>query len=312
MMKMYDLSIIIPVYKVEAFIEECIVSVLQINGICYEVIVVDDGTPDGSITCIGSYLQDSRIVLIHQENRGLSAARNTGLKAAKGKYVYFLDSDDFLDSRNFVSLFLAGKQEAADVIVGNFYDYTDREHCLPSRAVIGKESLIETGKNVLVKYYVKNIRSVVWRAIYKREFLEKHRLYFKEGVYFEDSEWSPRMYYFAEKVYYRNILFYYYRKRSNSIVNSSPSHKKFASAFSNALSLRQFETEIPEYKLKKLLEDIQYSYFRFILFEYKGGFTKNECRDIGDFLRKSKPLGVRNKFLGWLFFLLLTLRKSKV
>ena len=105
---MKKVSVIIPIYNVEDYIEECLVSVLNQTLKEIEIICVDDGTKDSSMEIVERYAkEDDRIVIIHRENGGLSAARNTGLEAATGEYVYFLDSDDLHTLINDVLIFIA-------------------------------------------------------------------------------------------------------------------------------------------------------------------------------------------------------------
>ena len=119
------LSIVIPVYNVELYIRKCIESVLCLpfSKSDYEIIVVNDGTPDNSMDIVKEYESYSNIHIISQENKGLGGARNTGLRSAKGEWVYFLDSDDSIDYHSFITLFQkACDDESVDIIIGD-YDY---------------------------------------------------------------------------------------------------------------------------------------------------------------------------------------------
>ena len=120
------LSVIIPVYNVEEYVLRCLKSIIDIeNHGDTEIIVVNDGSRDGSMALVSDFASSHPIItIVNQENRGLGAARNTGLKHAQGEYVYFLDSDDYIDLESFVHLFNTG-YGSADVIVGNFVYNTD-------------------------------------------------------------------------------------------------------------------------------------------------------------------------------------------
>lgn len=123
-----DLSIIIPVYKVEDYLDECICSVLrQATNYSYEVILVDDGSPDKcGIICDGYALKNDKIKVIHQKNRGVSSARNAGLEQATGKYITFLDADDFLEPTYIQLLMDRALETDADMVKCNFYKvYSD-------------------------------------------------------------------------------------------------------------------------------------------------------------------------------------------
>lgn len=122
---MPKISIIVPVYKVENYLSQCVDSILNQTFADWECILVDDGSPDGSGVICDEYAQkDARIHVIHKENRGVSAARNTGLSAAQGEYIYFIDSDDYVEREALELLLSKAKQSEADIMVhGIVNDY---------------------------------------------------------------------------------------------------------------------------------------------------------------------------------------------
>jgi len=211
-----DLSIIIPVYNVEQYLEECLDSVFRIRDIDYEVIILNDGSTDNSLSIINRYsAKRSNVSIISRENRGLSYSRNEGLLKAQGEYVHFLDSDDKIDPHIFAKLFKKGSKINADIIVGNVYLYDGNakwNYC----NVLPKEQILN-GEDFLVKYYIQSCSSVVWRSIYKRNFLVSNSLFFVENVYYEDVEWMPKVFFFANKVMMSIDFFYFYRTRLGSI-----------------------------------------------------------------------------------------------
>lgn len=115
------LSIIVPTYNVKLYVEECVDSLLNQKYVDCEIIIVDDGSTDGSSeVCDKLKLKDSRIIVVHQKNGGLSAARNTGLKHAKGEYIGFIDSDDIVSPSMFSDMINTLEKNKADVAVCNF------------------------------------------------------------------------------------------------------------------------------------------------------------------------------------------------
>ena len=117
--KHIDLSVIVPIYNTETYLPVCLDSLLGIDGPCVEIVLVNDGSTDGSGMIADAYAQkDSRIRVIHRANGGASAARNTGLEVARGEYILFVDSDDWVLSDALVSLFHAGVESRADVVMG--------------------------------------------------------------------------------------------------------------------------------------------------------------------------------------------------
>lgn len=225
------LSIIIPIYNVEKFVERCFLSIcnLKMSSNDFEVIVVDDESPDNSINIIRKHQHKIKnITIISQKNKGLGGARNTGLKIARGKYVFFFDSDDFIITDKFELFFNEIYSSNVDVGIGDFYDFYDNYNFKPSIFHFRNRKLIEfTGKECIQKYYRKNINTMVWRNIYKREHLLNNKLYFSEGIFYEDVNWTPKVLALATKIKYVPIYFYNYVQRSGSIINSTYSDKKF-------------------------------------------------------------------------------------
>ena len=178
-------SIIVPVYNTDAYLRECIDSIVAQSYDQYEVILVDDGSSDSSPQICDDYKEkyDDKIRVIHQTNRGPACARNVGLQCALGKYVLFLDSDDSFQGDDALSV-LAG------LIVQK--DYPDI--LIPPRNGIQVDG--EAGETVLKKMFDnwdngKGIDIVVWDKVYKREIISTNKLYFIEGFVHEDIYWTP-------------------------------------------------------------------------------------------------------------------------
>lgn len=226
-----DISIIIPIYNVEDYIERALDSIARINGRGFkcEVIIVNDGTTDKSDEIAKSYIDKIEdCVFVSQSNQGLSAARNKGLSLAKGEYVFFFDSDDFIDADNFADLFNSGCKKGVDIIIGDYYDFVDGK-AKYGRYHLPAKSLTCSGRDAFIKYYEDGINTMVWRSIYRREMLLQNNLLFSNGILHEDINWTPKTLLSAQTVYYSSIPFYYYVQRSGSIQNSSCSKSKIES-----------------------------------------------------------------------------------
>lgn len=130
---LYHLTCIVPVYNVEQYVEECVESLLQVSSICVEIILVDDGSTDASAEILDRYAtQYAHIKVIHQPNGGLSNARNNGLREARGEYIAFIDSDDWVSPERLVALYCKAVQDKADLILGNIlYIAPDRPEYSP-------------------------------------------------------------------------------------------------------------------------------------------------------------------------------------
>lgn len=219
-MKTIDLSIIIPIYNVESYLRECLESVYAVN-LLKEVILVNDGSTDHSLQIAEEFVKKypEETILISQENRGLSAARNTGLEKAKGEYIYFIDSDDFLDSKAFESFFYKIQGTDLDILHGNLFQYYEKENRF-EKEIIPVKTGIRTGKEFLYQMYEeKCYREVVWLNIYRRKFLLEEKLYFVEKLWYEDSLFSFFAFWKAKKIGYEEEFFYYYRFREGSIMS---------------------------------------------------------------------------------------------
>lgn len=229
MQNRFDISVIIPIYKVEDFIEECINSIIQqkkIQSISIEVILIDDASPDASMhitrRILNSY--NGNIVfrcLSHSTNRGLSAARNTGIEAAQGEYLFFLDSDDWIAPHCLSTLWTLKNQHAdTELICGQtvstpnaFYlkDYFDYK----AKQLPGYCNAIDKIPEIFFKTHI-----AVWNKLINRQWLVRNGLYFKEGLIYEDYHWQLRAYKFINSIsidLYASPT-YFYRDRSNSIM----------------------------------------------------------------------------------------------
>lgn len=220
-------SIVIPVYNVEPYLHECLDSVLNQSYADWEAVCVNDGSTDGSAAILEEYaLKDGRFNIISQPNGGLSAARNTGINAAKGDYILFLDSDDWLesDALKVVSENLGGE----DMLC-----FSGRRFFEDKKTYLKADCLVEHVYYSGMEYYNENalqsrdfaFECVVLRA-YKRSFLMDNGLWFKEGIYHEDDLFTPMTCCFAKRVKQIQDCLYNYRVRANSITTNVAHHAK--------------------------------------------------------------------------------------
>lgn len=206
------ISVIVPVYNVEEYIEECINSIVNQTLKEIEIIIVNDGTKDNSIKKIEKYFSDPRIILINKENGGISSARNAGLKIAKGEYVSFIDSDDFIELTMLEELY--NNSEKAEIVFSNitfFNNETKEKNYDKKKAVFGN-----INKGSYLFYYVVISPG---NKIYKRAYLEKVNFNFIEGIIYEDAIFAIETLFLAKKVKYIDKFHYIYRtNRKNSIM----------------------------------------------------------------------------------------------
>lgn len=240
------LSIIVPVYGVEAYIEQCISSLLVHGFNDYEILVVNDGTKDCSIDLIQQKFQDERIRIIHQENKGLSAARNFGLREAKGEYIWFFDSDDWAETDLIVDL--VSKMHEVDVIIQKCHYInieSTREKYIRSYQLGTDciESLISSAYPHPVQFY-----------IYRRSFLLSKQISFLEGILHEDTLFTPTTLPRVENFSVFNIPIYHYRKRDGSITHNI--------TVKHILDLLEVVSRLLKYGQKELSPKLNYKWGR--------------------------------------------------
>lgn len=237
---MKKLSIIIPVYNVEQFIGRCLESCVNQNLAFedYEIIIVNDETPDNSMAIVNEYcLRYPHIRIVNRKNGGLSAARNSGLKEAQGKYVWFIDSDDRIE-QNCIG-YLVAKLEIEDLDVlcfGLKLEFPDG--CTAIHPVVHDgDGKLHSGRDFICSV---GVAPAAWAAIFKRDLLLKHNLIFYEGILHEDQEFTPRAYCLAERIKYIDKPIYYYNQRDGSIMKSKRNGKRCRDLLTVADSLYEF------------------------------------------------------------------------
>lgn len=217
---MIKVSVIVPVYNVSEYIERCWDSIRNQTYKNIEVLFVDDCGTDDSVAKLEGYLAaddtvDARI-LHHSRNRGLSAARNTGLEAATGEYVYFLDSDDDITEDCIESLVSPLKEKKYDFVVGDYSVVGDGGYSPLSLST----GTVETQEEVLRTYVAGEWYVMAWNKLCRRDFLIENNLFFKEGLIHEDVLWTFKVACKANNMYVVKQPVYNYYVRSSSIMTS--------------------------------------------------------------------------------------------
>lgn len=221
-MKNIILSIVVPVYNVEKYIENCLNSIIEnyCNGI--EVILVDDGSKDNSSLICDRYVEKyDYISVIHKENGGLSSARNAGIKKAKGKYIWFVDSDDYI-KKGSIKKIIDYTANNTDLILASYCDiYSDGR--------IVEDDLPNPEQGIKAYEYFYNLGSAsyaAFRSICKKIFILENDLFFTEGIYHEDEDWTPRVLCSAKNFSIIPGTIYYYRVGNPKSIISTPNPKK--------------------------------------------------------------------------------------
>lgn len=230
------ISIIIPVYKVEKYINQCIDSILCQEFEKIEVILVDDGSPDMCPRICDQYARrDKRVRVIHKKNEGLSEARNIGVKKAIGKYILFVDSDDYWLGNFLGELYNLSQQ------LGDEYDFINFNYCyFYQRLGIMKKQIVYPVDVISASYPNEIIPALAksglfpvgaWMKLIKRDFLVRNNIKFIKGITSEDIPWFIEILTKCRKCKFINDYYYVYRKQIAGSISSSFSKEKYESLF---------------------------------------------------------------------------------
>lgn len=313
-----DLSIIVPVYNVEEYLEECLKSIYKIEEIKYEVILVNDGSKDRSFEIMQEFknMYGDRTIIIDKQNGGLSSARNAGLRIAQGKYVAFIDSDDFIDPNEFEKIVRKSTEFDLDIGIGNMRYYVPGRIGEPLfRSPRVKDLDVTTGVEFLwtAMQSPKCFREEVVDDIYKREFLIKNNLFFNENIIHEDTEFTNLAYLRAQRVKFLNITFYFYRQREGSIMNKV-SEKSVVSLENICDTLFEEYKKSNDKHCKEALATLILSFYSTVVYKRYNGMGDYErayekYKEYYQVLKKDNYGGLESKLLSHSIFIPNFLRK---
>lgn len=221
------ISVIVPIYNVEKYLSKCIDSIINQTYKNLEIILVDDGSPDNCPKICDEYeKKDSRIKVIHKENGGLSDARNAGMKIAKGEYISFIDSDDFI-SENFINILYRNLSVSkCDIAECDIVKFVEDEN--PVEQLSDKKPLVvDTEKGLSMLIAENEFHQYVTNKLYKSELIKG--IYFEKGKLHEDEFWTYRIFGRARSICKIYDVMYFYFQRQNSIMGVSFNLKRLDS-----------------------------------------------------------------------------------
>lgn len=261
MNKNYKVTIIVPVYNVEQYIEKCVESILRQNYKNIEIILVDDGSTDLSGDICDAYgKKDTRVKVIHKSNGGLSSARNTGLKIASGEYISYVDSDDYVEEsfiRELLSLCVDNNRAFSCISFREFSEECEnvtRKNVQP--IVYNEEEFI---KKIVSADSTNKITYCVWSKLFRKDIIEG--LIFPEGKTYEDILYTTKAVVNAGGCVFKDIALYNYRIREGSISKS-----KYAEGFDTRLLTDRLGLQIEQ--LTYINQNLTKSLARFVKFKY--------------------------------------------
>lgn len=223
---MIKLSVIVPVYNVEKYIRKCLDSLINQTLNNMEFIFVNDGSPDNSKKIIEEYQKkDSRIKLFNKENGGQASARNFGLKHAKGEYIAFLDSDDYVREDMYEILYNRAKKDDLDIVICNYFlVYSDKIVENHSNVTSAKEKYISPNEYI-------TLSPSPWNKIIRHKYLDKQNFNFPEGIIYEDLASIPLLSLNNPKIVYLNQCLHYYVQSASSTMRSDEYKPKYENIF---------------------------------------------------------------------------------
>lgn len=256
---MPEFSVIVPIYRVEKYLNKCVDSVLCQTFDDFELILVDDGSPDRCGQICDSYAYaDSRIKVVHKNNGGLSSARNAGLDIATGKYIIFLDSDDYWDDNTALEHIHNNLAETdADLLVfpaKRFYEDENRFTYILNLEV-DRNRIIDTNANCAIEYMLENniYRAAAWNKVIRKSVIDEHLIRFKEGYLSEDMDWCGTLLLYSTRFDFYKEPFYSYRQQRSGSITSKKSEKLVADKIELCAKGYKQAKEYPDRKKGKLL-----------------------------------------------------------
>lgn len=273
---MAKISIIVPVYNTEKFLEKCLNSLINQTLKDIEIICINDGSTDKSLQILEKFAnKDKRIQIINQTNSGLSVARNIGIKKAKGEYIGFVDSDDWVDLNFFEQLYINVKKYNADIGVAGIKRI--RSYKWKYHIKLEKEEVIQDTNKKFKKCDVPE-KCYVWNKIYKLSELQKLNINFEPNVYFEDRLFTAQVLINLKTLVTVPDIYYNYWTNPNSIVKTKSKKKSKDSQYTkeklmkylkeNNVNLDHYYTQIKKFKFLGLtfLKIKYYKYKKELIF----------------------------------------------
>lgn len=240
-------SIILPVYNGSEFVGQCIDSILANTFADFELIIVDDGSTDSTATICDSYAaRDSRVIVFHNANYGVSYSRNFGIDKANGAWIGFVDADDWLAADAFATIVANTQNNKTDVVCCGFWSVTKDSEAAVRLPDIGE------GKARFMREQMLHGWTVVWNTFFKKEFLDRHSLRFKEKLTIgEDFELLFRAYYYAQSIKVIDKPLYSYNRMNEDSALHRMTVKKYDEIIEAILSVAQF------FKKNGILDDFK-------------------------------------------------------
>lgn len=264
------ISIIVPIYQVEAYLKECVNSLLNQDFSDYEVLLIDDGSPDQCGAICDEYArQDARIRVFHRENKGASAARNLGMEVATGEWLMFVDPDDWLEGGALRAMYSKAVETQCDIVCATFYwEYLDRQVLARPEEVEDRLYFVKEHQEFLFECATCRtdpgkeiwLRGPCWK-VYRAAHLRAHQIFFPVDLKIsEDMIFNLYVIYYAKKIFWMKLPVYHYRKRKSSASHTTIFRPESYAALHAFMKEHQLTKEIePHYYRLVVNELINYA-----------------------------------------------------
>lgn len=293
------ISVIIPVYNTEKYLEKCLESVINQNFKEIEIIIINDHSIDNSLNIIEKYMKiDKRIVLINKkENEGLLAVRKLGIKNAKGKYISFIDSDDWVEQNYFSDMYEIASKKNADVVISDFYtNFINGVQSYNIDQKDEKEEILNT--NAIKNIFNGNARGILCNKLIRKEVLKNNIFFYEDVSLGEDGIMMIQTLYYSKKILKNNKAYYHYMQNPNSITNKKLSMAKMSDMYKYLNIIEKF------LHYNKINLDLEFKRFKidrlnFVMFNSELNFNNMEykkiVKDYLEFLKSIKVTDISGK-----------------
>ncbi len=283
---MPKVSVIVPFYNVEGYIEKCLETLVNQTLQDIEIILVNDGSKDRSVNIVKKFQRNypEKIVYLEKENGGLSDARNYAIPYAKGEYIAFLDSDDYVEKDMYQKMYNLAVKEESDMVECDFcWEYPDKTRKDVGEIYHGTKEMIE------------KIRVVAWNKLIKKEILEDTKIQFPKGYRYEDVEFTYKLIPYIKKVSFLKEACIHYIQREGSISNSQ--NERTREIFDVLEHVLQYYKKIGIYE--KYKTELEYIYTRYAFCSSLRRISKIQDENVQENLLKLTWNNVQEKFPNW-------------
>ncbi len=261
-------SIIVPIYNVEKFLKRCLLSLYHQTYENIEIIMVNDGSPDCSDHICKEFCdKDSRFKYIEQKNQGLSAARNTGIRASSGTYLVFVDSDDFVDENMISDYMKIVRKYNPDMIISGYYADIYLDDKLQQSIPYSYSKSYLKGKAQIIPATIKMKKNTLidasWNKMYKKSILTENQIWMPEGKLYEDIDFMYHLLYYINSIYVTPKCYYHYIQHSGLRITKSYRENKFDILKERISTMNQFYETYKQYMSQQDWADLSFWMIRY-------------------------------------------------